>query len=66
MSKRAPEEFEAVVLVGDADDAAAFMARDRAIRSGRCPNGCAGEMAETVFGQECGECGFFCNTARDE
>lgn len=38
-----------------------FIESDFRIRSGLCPNG-HGLMNETNFGQECPQCGFFCNT----
>ena len=49
------------ILGGDDDDIKAFIESDFKIRSGMCPNDC-GLLTPISYGQECGKCGFSCNT----
>lgn len=49
------------VLGGTEEEVNQFVANDLKIRSGLCPNGCGLLSWDGTF-QECGKCGFVCNT----
>ncbi len=53
---------ENLVALGGGENAISkFIESDFKIRSGMCPNGC-GLLHPCDYGQECGNCGFSCNT----
>ncbi len=53
------------IVGGDEAALKRFIESDFRIRSGLCPNG-DGLMAETVDGQRCSICGFWCNTPAEK
>ena len=53
------------VLGGEPGDAERVIESDFRIRSGMCPNG-HGLMGAGGWGQQCGTCGFTCNTMPDK
>lgn len=56
------ERIDRSRVIGESEESIdRFIESDFRIRSGLCPNG-HGLMHETDFGQECPQCGFFCNT----